>query len=109
MTEENVDEVRLLDFKSIQEMLNEGVIQTLIGYTKEGQMVVAAPDVADLSEAKGEYPPPQSNQVLFGYAGACCSHNLRHRPIWTSRGWLCQELKTKCLPVDPSCGVCTHV
>ena len=106
--EETAGEVRLLDFVTLQQMLMEGVIQSLIGYTRDGQMLVAADKVSDLTMLKEEYPPPESDNLMLAYSGTCCAHGMRHWPIWSPFGIVCQDLKVPCGSRDVKCGPCIH-
>lgn len=108
MNEETTSEVRLLDFDTIQQMLKEGVVQSLIGYTIDGQMLVAAPNVSDLTLIEEKYPPPQSSNLMAAYMGVCCAHKQRHWPIWSPFGLVCQDLRKPCGSRDVECGPCIH-
>ncbi|MGB5742705.1 MAG: hypothetical protein WBM65_09850 [Sedimenticolaceae bacterium] len=106
--EETTNEVRLLDFDTLKLMLDKKEIESLIGYTKDGQMLVAADKVSDLTMVKDKYQPPESDNVMFAYSGACCAHTRRHWPIWSRFGLVCHDLNAPCKPGEPECGPCIH-
>ncbi len=116
MEKYNPENVELVDFDTLQEMLKKEAVYSLIGFTKAGKMLLAGKDVKDMrlipegDIPEGEKDLPLSGMSVLAYTSAltCCKDGLKHAPpVRFPSGWFCQNLKEPCDPGEVPCGHCT--